>query len=81
METNREIARRKPPAVGLTACLYRSTDVVYRSHINTKKGNAAANDTPSIAKDCKVPLAGLLPNGSALPVVKIVALLHNQELQ
>lgn len=46
-----------------------------------KKGNAAANDTPSIAKDCKVPLAGLLPNGSALPVVKIVVLLHNQELQ
>lgn len=81
METNKEVAGREPPAAGLAACPYRSTDVVYRSHIDTKKGNAAANDTPSIAKDCKVPLAGLLPNGSALPVVKIVALLHNQELQ
>lgn len=26
METNREIARRKPPAAGLTACLRRNAD-------------------------------------------------------
>ena len=32
METNREVARREPPAAGLTACLYRSTDMMHCSH-------------------------------------------------
>lgn len=37
METNREIARRKPSAAGLAACLRRNADVMYGSH-KTKKG-------------------------------------------
>ena len=32
METNREVARREPPAAGLTACLYQSTDMMHCSH-------------------------------------------------
>lgn len=37
METNKEVARREPPAADLAACLYRSTDVMYGSH-KIKKG-------------------------------------------
>lgn len=64
METNREIARRKPPAAGLAACLRRNADVMYGSH-KTKKECAAANHTSPCYRLNRVPFAGLHPNGSA----------------
>ena len=66
METNREVARREPPAADLAA--YQRRDVgamTYCSHNDIKKERAAANSTSPISKLCKVPFAGLLPNGSA----------------
>ena len=42
MEPDREVARRKPPAAGLAACLYRSTNQRSCSH-KTKRCAAANN--------------------------------------
>lgn len=66
METNREVARREPPAAGLAAYQRRNVGaVMYCSHNGIKIERAAANSTSPISKLCKVPFAGLLPNGSA----------------
>ena len=65
MKANREVARREPPAAGLAACLYRSTDIVLCSHIKTKNVQLRTLHNPPFTGYCKVPFAGLVPNDSA----------------
>lgn len=56
METDREVAGRKPPAAGLAACLRRDADGIHGSH--NKKGCAAANHISPFYRLNKVPFAG-----------------------
>lgn len=66
METNREVARRKPPAADLTACLYRSTDVMYGSH-KTKKGAQMRTIHHPVTGSIECRSRDYSPNGAALP--------------
>ena len=63
METDREIARREPPAAGLAACLRRNADDVCSSH--SKKMRSCEPHTSLCYKLWEVPFAGGCPNGSA----------------
>lgn len=46
METNREIARRKPPAAGLAAYPHRSTDGICSSHKKEKSAQLRTTYPP-----------------------------------
>ena len=80
METNKKIARRKPPATGLTACLYRSTDGMYCSHKIKKNVQLRTKHPPftgSIkcrSRDCSPTALHILINVAALlsSIVKVV---------
>lgn len=77
METDQEIARREPPAAGLSACLHRSADDGLCSHKIKKNAQLRTQSIP-LASSKPVPFAGLLPNGSAhtfsmVPALKTTA--------
>ena len=66
METNREIARREPPAgLGLLACTAGASALCRVCH-KIKRGNAGDKLYTDLTDVC-LPFAGLLPNGAALP--------------
>ena len=64
METNREVAWRKPPAAGLAACLYRSTDMMHCSHKYKNMRSCEQYITLLQAQQSAV-RGSLNPNGSA----------------
>ena len=64
METNREVAWRKPPAAGLAACLYRSTDMMHCSHKDKNMRSCEQYITLLQAQQSAV-RGSLNPNGSA----------------
>lgn len=71
METNKEITGREPPATGLAACLYRGTDVVYRSHINTKRATQLRTIHPLLLKIVKCHSRDCSPMALRYPLLKL----------
>ena len=64
METNREVARREPPAAGLTACLRRNADGIHGSHKYKNMRSCEQYITLLQAQQSAV-RGSLNPNGSA----------------
>ena len=77
METNREVAWREPPAAGLAACLYRSTDMMHCSHKDKNMRSCEQYITLLQAQQSAV-RGSLNPNSSAhtfsmVPALKTTA--------